>query len=468
LLLKSVKVFTKKFINDNVIKSLEDKFRNRFEELITDRNVNLITIFKSFNDHYSLSRLEKEVCEYIKNNKNGNTINNTKSLIIGSSDSDVEEFSMLMAKKTKQFTNFIKALGHLTTTDKSILEHMFERKSSSLVGVIEEWERKKDISSAKAKITKLITRNRESSQSISSNNKYSSPEPKKIISPTKESDCKLILNKLERGSSKKGTITSIVTNSSNNSPPKTRPLDTNKYLSFEELVNDLVKTSKISPHQHKYLLQRYKSNDDIVLSSWEVYVLNNNYEDLIESIKIFSSNHKRYDSNLDKTPVGFANNKSEIIDFLKSKDNKEKDEIKIKQLHIIELLARENMLNKNSTNVVREMVNNENHLIISAFEIFSVTKDHWDFCETLNLLTDIYNNNNNNNSNANMDANSSQGNKKTLEELLEMFNLKSNEKDIIRAKFKDGDDFLLSAIEFYEISKDSSELLDNFKIIIGS
>jgi hypothetical protein len=434
LLLRSVKIYTKNFINNNIIKELDDKEKVKFDDLINERNSKLLTLFRSFNEHSSIERLGKEVCDLIKN---GQAMN-----IIGSSDSDGEDNSVIL--KNKKFSNLIKSLT-LKPSDKNSLEELFQKKNNTLDDIIDEWERKKDITLAKGKIEKLLNKNKKTDE-------------KKT---THESSSKLIITKLEKNSPNK----SYLSGASNASPNRMKP----KYNTFEEILTDLETFQKISPHQHKYLLQRFKSKDDVILSAWEVYTINNNIEDLIESIKIFSSNrHYLKNDRVTTTPIAFAAKKSEIINFLKSKDNKEKDEIKSKQYHIIELLAREGMLNKNFTNVINEMIQNENYLIISAFEIFSVTKDHWDFCETLNLITDIYNNSSETRQLTREETNSTTNSSKNdyIDGILSLCDFNQQEQNIIRKKYAEKDEFLLSTLEFYEKSKEKEELLDNLNILV--
>jgi hypothetical protein len=167
-----------------------------------------------------------------------------------------------------------------------------------------------------------------------------------------------------------------------------------------------------------------------------------------------------------KTPIAIAKSKNEYIDFLKNKDttdHKEKEMIKQKQLYIIDMLSNESLLDKSSAPVITEMVTTENHLLISAFEIFSVTKDHWDFCETLNLITDIYKNNveeKKQDNNCKIDSS----------DKFEKFLIENEYELAQRVKlleyFIEGEEFLMSAIEFYETSQDKGEFIDNLKTLL--
>jgi hypothetical protein len=432
LLLKSVKAFTKKFIQESVIKSLDDQMKKKFDNLIIERNINLIAIFKNFGEHNSLTRLENQICDFIKNQ-------NSRGFVIGTSESDDCSILTSRSKKTsitkkEHPKNYLENLYKVVTFEKdakACIEKLYKENDKELVDILEEWSSKKDSQKVKSKIDNLLKR-------------------KLGVQDHRDSGKNKILDRLEKHSSTRMHYGSILSINSGSSPQHTNKV---KYNTIEHLLKDLSKNGKISPHQYKYLLQRYKMNDDVILSAWEVYTLNSNLEDLIESIKIFSSSRKINENQPHKTPIGFAQNKSEIIDFLKSKENREKDEIKLKQLHIIELLAKENMLTNNSADVIYEMIHNENHLIISAFEIFSVSKDHWDFCETLNLITDVYI--------------TSPNEEITFKDILLQFEFTDKQIDVLLKKYEEKDDFLLSALEFYNREKDREELLDSLNILLN-
>jgi hypothetical protein len=432
LLLKSIKAFTKNFITNNIIRDLDERGKLKFEEQLSERNANLLTVFKKYYDHYSIRQLEKDICYYIRSQ--------TKNMGV-SSDSDIDD-SVVLAKKVKQFKDFVNELD-LTKEDKKVIEGHYKNKDDTLKEIMTEWYKTGDIITTKIHVNKILDK---------ANNKGSTSILDNVIK----------LNKL-KNSPIKQVNQSNFTESINNSPTFHMK---QKYASFDDVLADLVSLGKISPHQHKFLFQRYKSHDDIILSAWEVYIHNTNLVDLIESIKLYSSSRKFPTSQVTKTPIGFAKNKSEIIDFLKSKENKEKEEIKDKQLHIIRLLVKEGMLNKNSGNVINEMIQKENHLLISAFEIFSVNKDHWDFCETLNLITEIYNNTDEPRGNGENETEQDIS-ENHLDKVLNMFEFSKDEKELIHKKYNEQDDFLLSTLEFYEKSKDQNELFDNLNILLG-
>jgi hypothetical protein len=278
----------------------------------------------------------------------------------------------------------------------------------------------------------------------------------------------------------------------------TNIIDNQSYSSLKDLLKDLENSNKISSHQHKYILHRYNNKDYNLLKAWEVYTENKFLPDLIESLKKFSTNARRVSNVITngRTPVAVTESKNDIIEFLKVKDNnREKDEIKKKQINIIKILVKEKMIDEKTAPIINEMIYNENHFLISAFEIFSVSKDHWEFCETLDMITDVHCNDYEiseaEESNINMindniivkdegDNDNNNNNDNKLESLLENFikelkeekkmdgkefNFTDDEFDSFRKMFFENDEFFMSALEFYGSNLDKEEFIENLKML---
>jgi len=261
------------------------------------------------------------------------------------------------------------------------------------------------------------------------------------------------------------------------------------FAEFEKVINDLVDQSEISKHQAKYVIQRFVKNDEFILSTWEIYMFNKNTEELIENIRISSAKVKTttFTRERGKTPAQLKQRKKEIINILVNKEIQEKQEIKQKQKHVIEILLNENLLNKDIMPLINEMIENENNLLISALEIFSVTKDHWDFCETLDLIYAIFRNNKDDGSEKknsmdsetlkNQVSNLNHGNSGQINEgelkMIQILNsflnnktkFSESEKRILQEKLKNKDQFLLSSVEFYMENGDDGELLENLEML---
>jgi hypothetical protein len=496
MLLKSVKIFCKKFIEENVIKSFSEKEKDMFNSFISKRNQELIQAFKNFNEHYKLSTLQKEVENHIRRNmKNGEvshsdvsqsimdeesiekgekekkskisshnnqdnvpSSNPNISLERNNSNQNSQNNQQKLNRKVEEFIKLINIANFLKPEEKKQLETMIKGHNKSVSDIIEEYFTTKNITSIKTQIIKLLR------------GKKTSNKASFMISNSGSMDSKGGRGNIEKKESKSSNTissTSSPTNKGAGGQGNMAPV----YPSFEKLLYDLEKKGNISQHQHRYIIQRFINNDDILLSAWEVYTHNHNLAELIESIKIFANAKRPQPQQVPvntKTPAALAKSKKEIMVFLKDRE-KEKDEIKLKQLNIIEILAKENMLDKKATPLINDMIYKENHLLISAFEIFSVSKDHWEFTETLSLIAEIYSNNSKKTNNIPQgDLNDSKDLKllQIFEEALETANFTEEQKDKLRKKLLEKDNFLMSTLELYENYKDEDDLMDNLQMLV--
>ena len=365
-------------------------------------------------------------------------------------------------------------MNFLKPEEKKELESSIKNRSKRSLDLVEEYYKTKNIASIKSAILNMFKKKSFEKQSTNPNNSTFNSVDSGNMNSKEIKEVKLFG---AGGASANAGSNNEITNINAKILTKLEKKDSknfsstlqNAYTSLDKLLEDLEKSGKISSHKHRYIYQRYKSNDDILLSVWECYTHNSNLPELIENLKIFSTNTNiRRPSGIitnGKTPALVSQKKNEIIDFLKGKENKEKDEIKNKQLHIIDILSQENMLDRKSAPLITQMIYKENHLLISAFEIFSVTKDHWEFCDTLNIITDIYNNEGGKKNIAIPDSKDFK-----LTQIFETFIRKSKftekEKDILRKKLVAKEDFMMSSLEFYETSGDDEELMDTLIILL--
>ena len=58
----------------------------------------------------------------------------------------------------------------------------------------------------------------------------------------------------------------------------------------------------------------------------------------------------------------------------------------IKQKEIISLLFQEKCIDEKVYNIIDKKINEDDNGLISAFEVYAVTKDHHEFIETLNII----------------------------------------------------------------------------------
>ena len=582
ILLRAIKAFCKQFINDKILKFYNNNLVNLFNSLITSRNQNLLNIFKDFNRHSSVEKLEGEISAFLNihylDEQNKKTKENEKNKerhnrSLSSCDSDAnlinQEDSEYLKKdsqnkynpasdeyentddndnnnkdknyKIKEFMKLINTSNFLNMEEKEIFENVISEKNNEALEIYDTYLRTGNILSIKT-LVKALVKKYNSKNSIRKNSKENRNNFNNHQTQlTDEKSSGEILSKLEK-IKKKHNIENIkiiknynYTNNNNNeyternknddeeedniiindsdclklnkntkiinkldfSNNKSNPKNTNKknkiinydesekdesfedltnknkqYSSLDDLLKDLEKLGKISFHQYKYIIQRYINKDEILLSAWEVYTFNHFLPDLIESLKIFSINVRRTSNVITngKTPIALAKSKNDIIEFLKSKENIEKEEIKKKQLHIIEILAKEKMLDEKTAPTIYQMIYEENHFLISAFEIFSVTKDHWEFCETLDVFCDYLKRNNK--SSSSLDKINPVENKDSkLAILFENF-MKNNdvfsekEIEILKKKLLTKEEFFMSSLEFFEMNQDQNEFLDSLQFCI--
>lgn len=565
LLIKPVKQLCKKFISEYVIKSLDESLKSKFNEILSNRekNKNLVALFKEFNEHQNVKKLETEVINFLKNPHSRGELKDYKSLKgseksikkvnrsvrtdkkrASSSDTEsvIEDEESVMKERRgeretfntsssssnlEEFMNLIPVMKFLKPEEKKEFESLIRTRNKQAIEVVENYYRNKNVISLKSAVLNLLKKRREIKNEIPSNERerqiksnYTRESISKDSKEKERESFQLIQigeNRNEKFDSSNikvpnahspsqsqnfnGRIYKKLENqeSKKNSPSKS-------HVTLESVLEDLEKTGKISSLQHKSIQQRYKSNDDMVHSAWEVYQKTKDMVELIESLKVFTSNmnKKMSFSHANSksipnpvTPADLKESKKEIIDFLKSKPSKkEKETVKIMQYNMIKILARDNSIEKNYLPLLKEMILEENPLLISAFEVFGVTKDHKDFSHTINIIAYLYNKNSNSsevrevsknkvteeqkNSYSKKEINIINSNPYPPEskdyKLLNLFEnfLKINssnifneyEKEILMRKCREKNQILMSTIEFYEQSKDADELIDTLKIIL--
>jgi len=166
------------------------------------------------------------------------------------------------------------------------------------------------------------------------------------------------------------------------------------YSSLKEFLFDFKIAGNISNHQYKYLVQRYENNEKMLLNAWEIYQYNFNLNELIESLKNFSTNVRKNEKINSQgkgyTPFAISNRKNYLLEMLKNQEHEERRPIHEKQINIIELLAKEKLIDSSNLLIIKELIIEENLFIISAFEILSVSKDIWEFSESIELIVETF------------------------------------------------------------------------------
>lgn len=483
LLIKPAKLLCKDFIKENILKNFDEEQKQKFLEILVNRekNKNLVVIFKDFQEHNSVSKLEKDVLKYvkaqIKDSQNKKTqdspIKDKRRQSFSDTNSNVEnDESLLKTKRNdlsennlEEFINLINVMKFLKPEQKKDLENMLKSKNKYAMEVVDNYHKNKNIASLKSSVMSLLRRRSgvQASTSNTSSIVNQQYETKSTIpAPSK------IFKKLEKNESSKNSNENYLTTSS-----------TKNFTNIESLLEDLERTGKISSLQHKYIHQRYKNNDELVMSTWEVYLKTKDLTELVESLKVFTSNIKKLNNSNPPpvTPADLKESKKEIIEFLKLKNNKkEKETVKIMQYNMIKILARDSSIEKNYLPILKDMILEENTFLISAFEVFGVTKDHKDFSHTINMIAYLYNKNNI--SDKRLTPQSSPKPSENKDDKLKLlfdnflntpaalnaFN--EGEKESLKRKIIEKNQILMSSLELYEISQDAEELIDTLIILL--
>ena len=469
ILIKPLKLLCKKFIDENVVQNMGESHKKQFYEFLSARNQNVIEIFKEFKEHYRIEKLEKDIHDFILKQETSRSISTSKNSIdkiqkknvcVTSSENSDEENSLTENMKEtnkikgetiniteknsiKEFLNLVNLMNFLKPEEKKEFEASIKKNSPIAIKLVNDYYKTKNILSIKSSLLSMFRKNKNQlNYSVCSSIEKNEKEKEF----TKSSPIKL------KSNSKKSET---------------------KFDTFDKILENLEKSEKISSQQHKFLLMRYENNDEEILSIWEVYKHNNNLNDLIESLMILSKQCQKTSHKKKK----FV--KSKVSDQGKNKKNfDEKDDLKMKQYNVANLLQKENLIEGEKVKIIYKMIEEENHLLISAFEVFSVTMDLQEFCDTLNIICEEFKNmeskekNDEQNFNFKLNLISTANNKETnLNQVFKEFinhtkSFNENEKNTLQKLFSNKNEFLLSALEIYEKENDEVDFVDSLKILL--
>ena len=186
-------------------------------------------------------------------------------------------------------------------------------------------------------------------------------------------------------------------NNINNTNNNNNTDNNNNTISFEIFLKKMENKNKLIKQKTSFLFSEHQNGNNLIHSFWEVYKEGND-DDLFESIQIFLDKYKNKipkennivgrrisfkEGNESKTPISIKSFKKDLVNYLK---NSERKETKTKQKKIIDLLIKEHFLNESSQKFFYDSIINEDKNVTAAFEVFSVSLNHLDFSETLNLI----------------------------------------------------------------------------------
>ena len=421
--------------NDYIISKSPNKNSNDPAKLLNN-NYKINTMRKKQNDELKKdsenindNKNEDEQKINIVNLKKGEEIKN--ELKKGKNEHKVN-FSNLPGDKRK-LNEFIKVINGMAfeENDKSRILQLINEKNEEIMKIFQKFQKNKMSLTKKVLLNLLNSLN-------SMNRKESSNEDNKIIKNS-END---------------------------NSNNKKKEKET-----FESFLKKMENENKLTKQKVSYLLSEFQNGNNMLLSFWEVYIEGkDDAEGLLESLEIFllkyggkiqkENNLKpttfTKDANEGKTPVSIKTFKKDLVNYFK---NSERKQTKTKQKKIIDLLIKEHFLSQGSQKFFYEKISNEEKNVTAAFEVFSVTLNHIDFYETLNI---IYSNRNENEQN--------KDNQKgefliKLNGILERGNFLENEINVVKEEYEKKNNVLMSILEVYD-PDDEEDTIDSIKSFI--
>ena len=169
--------------------------------------------------------------------------------------------------------------------------------------------------------------------------------------------------------------------------------------SFE---NILLQTKSFQDNEIFFLKKKFSEKNPMLLSIFDCYKNEKDLNDFKESIHIFLKKiNKNEILNINQN----KNDKNNIFNFpFLTKENKEESNKKLdwiinnnnkinnvldKQKEIISLLYKENCIDKNTYDIINQNIEKNDKGLISAFEVYAITKDHSEFIETLKLFSEL-------------------------------------------------------------------------------
>ena len=351
-------------------------------------------------------------------------------------ESEEENSEQSEKRKNKSNTNFT-ALANLHINKSS------NKKFNEFIKVINAMALKEN---EKKKIMDLLSENNEKIQKIFE--KFQ----KNKMSLTK----KILINCINTEN-----VNSNNNNNNNNKNNNNNNLLKAKDPKFEEELKKLLSSKKINEKTFYFLITQFNNGVNMINSIWESY-LSDPDEDFEESIFMYLEKKKKEIDNFvipksnengNVTPISIKNYKKELIN-----DIKEKKKLKDKLKNIIDLLYQEKIIEKIPKDFYYNKIKNNDSNLFAAFQVFSVTKNHLDFAETLKTIYNNEINGNNNNNSNNNNSNNNNNNKddgknklkKLLDEILLDKQFTDGEREIAIEEFNEQNNMLLSILQSHD------------------
>ena len=231
----------------------------------------------------------------------------------------------------------------------------------------------------------------------------------------------------------------------------------NSYKEYTENFKKLIINFK--QEEIAFLEEQFSKKNSIILSIYDVYLKDLDINEFNESLNIFlkkefknyhSPSNKKKINNQDnsKTPEALKASKDKLYLLMNANVLKSQNVI-VKQKEIISLLFQENCIDEKVYNIIDKKINEDDAGLISAFEVYAVTKDHHEFIETLNiigLLTENY--------------------KILFYSLINKSKFNHSEKDNLIQLFNSKNKKIFNILKLFDENKDRSLAIDSMKKLI--
>ena len=384
---------------------------NMYYSLCNDNNSDIQKIFHEFQIEYKFLNLIKKIYDIITD---------------GNNDFESEK---LYYDKIKEL--FINDLSKLKINEKEIfkVKLLINQKNEKILNIINKYKETKKISYYEDDIKQLIT------------NKPKNCFFKEIVQK-KPSEVNLInINNIINEETIKH-IKNILSLSKDEIKILENNYKTDKNLN-KIIIDYIQKTISISDFQNKFSEYTKSINNTNIRR-------NNIKQKTIKFNKIEEKKGKNDSKKeLSLTPETIKKSKKELCCFLQNEEQIE-NKILIKQKEIINLLYKEECLDKKTFEIINKKITQDDQGLISAFEVYAISQDHIEFIETLKLIAELYDSHN-----------------ESFYILLNHSSFNSSQKDKLISLFHEKNKKLIKALEKYESDLDKNTIYVTFNDLIS-
>ena len=348
-------------------------------KLVSKSLSSINTIFEKLLKHNSMEIFCQDLITLINNLKHSsnNIRNDIKKCKIMQLNNIIEDFNNDLHKI------------NIKGKDKDKINTLINSKNPKIIKLINEYKKTKNINLYEKEIKDIL---KLKTTNIFSNLKIKD-KPKKIFSNK-------IVNE-RYNLSKKNTSTD---KDSSRLEPKfsdiTMTLIQEDPLSSFE--NTLFQTKSFQDNEIFFLKKKFSEKNSMLLSIFDCYKNEKDINEFKESINMFLKKENKkevlniYQVKNDKNSnLQFSffskeakNESKEKLNWIINNDNKINNVLD-KQKEIISLLYKEYCIDQNTYDIINDSIEKNDKGLISAFEVYAITKDHSEFIETLQLFSEL-------------------------------------------------------------------------------